>query len=89
MLELLLARLEVLLYWLAFGVAVTFIGLAIAAPERVERTMLDILTATQWIGVAIIAILLVFAGFAFRQGMKVKPEKDKNPFGGLPPGPQA
>jgi hypothetical protein len=47
------------------------------------------MTATQWIGVAIIAILLIFAGFAFRQGMKVKPEKDKNPLGGLPPGPQA
>jgi hypothetical protein len=47
------------------------------------------MTATQWIGVAIIAILLILAGFAFRQGMKVKPEKDKNPFGGLPPGPQA
>jgi hypothetical protein len=47
------------------------------------------MTGTQWIGVAIIAVLLIFAGFAFRQGMKVKPEKDKNPFGGLPPGPQA
>jgi hypothetical protein len=33
------------------------------------------MTATQWIGVAIIAVLLIFAGFAFRQGMKVKPEK--------------
>jgi hypothetical protein len=45
--------------------------------------MLDILTATQWIGVAIIAILLVFAGFAFRQGMKVKPEKDVRPTGAV------
>jgi hypothetical protein len=47
------------------------------------------MTAIHWIGVAIIAVLLIFAGFAFRQGMKVKPEKDKDPFGGLPPGPQS
>jgi hypothetical protein len=47
------------------------------------------MTTAQWIGIAIIVLLLMFAGFAFRQGMKVKPEKDKDPFGGLPPGPQA
>jgi hypothetical protein len=45
MLEIFLARSEVLLYWLASGVAVAFIALAIAAPERVERMMIDILVA--------------------------------------------
>jgi hypothetical protein len=43
------------------------------------------MTTTQLIGAAIFVLLLIFAGFAFRQGMKVKPE-DRNIRGGLPPG---
>jgi hypothetical protein len=39
-----LARSEAVLYWLGSGVAVAFIGLVVLAPERVDRTMLDILT---------------------------------------------
>ena len=38
--------LEVVLYWLGCSVAVTFIGFAITEPERVERTMMDIMTRT-------------------------------------------
>jgi hypothetical protein len=38
------ARLQAILYWLGSGVAVVFIGLAVVAPERVDRTMMDILT---------------------------------------------
>jgi hypothetical protein len=49
-----LARSEVLLYWLASGVAVTFIGLAIAAPEGDDQTMMDILTR---IMMAVLAVL--------------------------------
>jgi hypothetical protein len=39
-----LARSEAVLYWLGSGVAVAFIGLVVVAPERVDRTMMDILT---------------------------------------------
>jgi hypothetical protein len=39
-----LARSEAVLYWLGSGVAVAFIGLVVLAPERVDRTMMDILT---------------------------------------------
>jgi hypothetical protein len=39
-----IATLEVVLYWLVSSVAATFIGLAVVAPERVDRTMMDILT---------------------------------------------
>src|SRR5262245_23049028 len=43
------------------------------------------MTSAQWIGLAILAVLFVPGGFAFRQGMKVRPE-DKDPFSGMPPG---
>jgi ammonia channel protein AmtB len=43
------------------------------------------MTSMQWIGVAIIVLILAFGWFAFRQGTKVKPE-DRNSRGGLPPG---
>ena len=39
-----LARSEAVLYSLGSSVAVAFIGLVVLAPERVERTMMDILT---------------------------------------------
>lgn len=39
-----LARSEAVLYWLGSGVAVAFIGLVVLTPERVDRTMMDILT---------------------------------------------
>ena len=39
-----LARSEAVLYWLGSGVAVAFIGLVVVAPERVDQTMMDILT---------------------------------------------
>jgi hypothetical protein len=39
-----LARPEAILYWLGSGVAVAFIGLVVIAPERVDRTMMGILT---------------------------------------------
>ena len=39
-----IAKLEAVLYWLVASVDVAFIGLAIVAPERVDRTMMDILT---------------------------------------------
>jgi len=38
--------LEVVLYWLGSSVAVAFIGFAVTEPERVERTMIDIMTRT-------------------------------------------
>jgi hypothetical protein len=38
-----IATLEVILYWLVSSVAATFIGLAVLVPERVDRTMMDIL----------------------------------------------
>jgi hypothetical protein len=44
------------------------------------------MNSTRLIGAAIIALMLAFGWFAFRQGTKVTPEKDKDPFGGLPPG---
>jgi len=44
------------------------------------------MTSTQLIGAAIIALILAFGWFAVRQGTKIKPEKDKDPFGGMPPG---
>jgi hypothetical protein len=44
------------------------------------------MTTTQWIGLAILLALFVFAVFAFRKGQKVTPETGKDPFGGLPPG---
>ena len=37
------------------------------------------MTSTQWVGVAIIALVLAFGWFAFRQGTKVKPEEGKDP----------
>jgi hypothetical protein len=43
------------------------------------------MTPAQWIGVAGIALILAFGWFAFRQGMKVKPE-ERDSRGGLPPG---
>jgi hypothetical protein len=39
-----IATLEVVLYWLVSSVAVTFIGLAVVAPARVDRTMMDIVS---------------------------------------------
>ena len=39
-----LARSEAVLYWLGSGVAVAFIGLVVIEPERVERTMMGVLT---------------------------------------------
>jgi hypothetical protein len=51
-----LAKSEVVLYWLGSGVAVAFIGLVVAAPERVDRTMIDILTGI------VTAVVAVFSG---------------------------
>jgi hypothetical protein len=39
-----IATLEVILYWLVSSVTAAFIGLAVVAPERVDRTMMDMLT---------------------------------------------
>jgi hypothetical protein len=39
-----IATLELVLYWLVASVTAAFIGLAVLAPERVDRTMMDILT---------------------------------------------
>jgi hypothetical protein len=39
-----IATLEVILYWLVSSVTAAFIGLAVVAPERVDRTMVDILS---------------------------------------------
>jgi hypothetical protein len=39
-----IATLELVLYWLVSSVTAAFIGLAVVAPERVDRTMMDILT---------------------------------------------
>lgn len=39
------------------------------------------MTSTQWVGVAIIALVLALVRLS-----KVKPEEGKDPFGGLPPG---
>ena len=44
------------------------------------------MTSTQWVGAAILALVFALFAFGVRQGTKVKPEKDKDPFGGLPPG---
>jgi hypothetical protein len=49
-----LARSEAVLYWLGSGVVVAFIGLVAIAPERVDRTMMDILTR---IVTAVVAVL--------------------------------
>jgi hypothetical protein len=49
-----LAKSEVVLYWLGSGVAVAFIGLVVATPERVDRTMINILTR---IVTAVVAVL--------------------------------
>jgi hypothetical protein len=51
-----LARSEAVLYWLGSGVAVAFIGLVVVAPERVDRTMMDILTRIMT------AVVAVFSG---------------------------
>ena len=51
-----LARSEAVLYWLSSGVAVVFIGLVVIAPERVDRTMMDILTRIMT------AVVAVFSG---------------------------
>ncbi len=37
---------------------------------------------THWIGAIILLAALAFVIFAFRQGEKIKPDKDKN-FGGM------
>jgi len=39
-----LARSEAVLYWLGSAMVVAFIGLVVLTPERVDRTMMDILT---------------------------------------------
>ena len=39
-----LTRSKAVLYWLGSGVAVAFIGLVVIEPERVERTMMGVLT---------------------------------------------
>ena len=39
-----LARSEAVLYWLGSVMVVAFIGLVVVAPERVDRTMMGILT---------------------------------------------
>jgi hypothetical protein len=46
------------------------------------------MTATQWIGVAILALLFAFAAFAFRKGFAVKPDGNApdSSQGGSPPG---
>ena len=49
-----LARSEAVLYWLGSGVAVAFIALVVIAPERVDLTMMDILTR---IVTAVVAVL--------------------------------
>ena len=49
-----LARSEAVLYWIGSGVDVAFIGLVVVAPERVDRTMMDVLTR---IVTAVVAVL--------------------------------
>jgi hypothetical protein len=44
------------------------------------------MTLAQWIGVALLALLVVFAIWACQQSAKGEPKKDKDPFQGLPPG---
>ena len=39
-----IATLEAVLYWLVSCVAAAFIALAVVVPERVDRTIMDILT---------------------------------------------
>jgi hypothetical protein len=39
-----IAKSEVVLYWFVSSVVAVFIGLAVVAPHRVDRTMMDILT---------------------------------------------
>ena len=50
-----LARSEAVLYWLGSGVVVAFIGLVVIAPERVDRTMMDILTRIVTAVVAVVS----------------------------------
>jgi hypothetical protein len=49
-----LTRSEAVLYWRGSGVVVAFIELVVIAPERVDRTMMDILTR---IVTAVVAVL--------------------------------
>jgi hypothetical protein len=39
-----IARLEAALFWLVACLCVAFIGLAVVRPERIDRTLIDILT---------------------------------------------
>ena len=50
-----IAKLEAVLYWLGSGVVVAFIGLVVIAPERVDRTMMDILTRIVTAVVAVVS----------------------------------
>src|SRR5262245_61549097 len=42
-----IAKSEVVLYWFVSSVVAVFIGLAVVAPHRVDRTMMDILRSRE------------------------------------------
>ena len=50
-----LARSEAVLFWLGSGVAVAFIGLVVIAPERIDQTMMGILTRIVTAFVAVVS----------------------------------
>jgi hypothetical protein len=50
-----LSKLENVLYWLGGILAIAFIGLAVVGPERVEQTMMAILTGIVRLVVGLLA----------------------------------